>query len=68
MVARPTMRDIPAIEIADSLRRFNDPIRSILTTRRDIGHNRRSDPEEAASEMRLGVAVRKQQTVWLAYR
>jgi hypothetical protein len=31
MVARPTMRDVTAIETADSLRRFNDPIRSILT-------------------------------------
>jgi hypothetical protein len=31
MVARPRMRDFPAIETADSLRRFNDPIRSLLT-------------------------------------
>jgi len=31
MVARPWMRDVPAIETADSLRRFNDPIRSLLT-------------------------------------
>jgi hypothetical protein len=31
MVARPTMRDASGIETADSLRRFNDPIRSLLT-------------------------------------
>lgn len=31
MVARPRMRDVPAIETADSLRRFNAPIRSLLT-------------------------------------
>jgi hypothetical protein len=31
MVARPRMRDCPAIETADSLQRFNGPIRSLLT-------------------------------------
>jgi hypothetical protein len=31
MVARPRMRDASGIETADSLRRFNDPIRSLLT-------------------------------------